>query len=296
MKRLFLSIALLAGITGSALAMSSDSSCRFVFREVFLMGGSVNGRQEPADIGDFKQFAPNSALLNSNFSGMNRNFMRRSGSVELAHLGIGFTVGKKGPLYRAAIGLGTGARLEGRYSRDMRKTIDTLYSPSTGRTAYVDTLYGESYYFESASQILNLDASAIWRSRDHKRWSLFGGVGASVGITLNAWSEFTYSNYGYLRSGNYMLANREQVYNSSFYSNYEVTERYNNKMQSTFAVYAPLGIDFKMGTKRSFWKPIHFFYETRLRLQYYNIPELNSGFSGNAYHAFGIRYKFKYKR
>lgn len=293
MKHLLITIVLFSGITGTVRGGSADSSCRFAVREVFLMGGAVNSRQQAADIGDFKQFAPHSAMLNSNFSGMNKDFMRRSGSVDLAHLGVGFTLGSKGPLYRAAIGLGTGARLEGRYSRDYRKTIDTLFSPSTGRTAYVDTLYGESYYFESASQIITLDASAIWRSKDHRRWSLFGGVGASVGITLNAWSEFTYSKYGYLRSGNYMLANREQQYNSSFYSNYEVTESYSNKMQSTFALYAPLGIDFKMGTKRSFWKPIHVFYETRLRLQYYNIPELNSGFSGTAYHAFGIRYKFK---
>ena len=68
-------------------------------------------------------------------------------------------------------------------------------------------------------------------------------------------------------------------------------DTYTNKMQSTIAVYVPLGIDFKMGTKKSFWKPIHVFFETRLSIQYYNIPELDSRIQGNAYNAFGIRYK-----
>jgi hypothetical protein len=70
-------------------------------------------------------------------------------------------------------------------------------------------------------------------------------------------------------------------------------ELYSLKTVIGGSVYLPAGVDFRIGKRREFWKPVHLFYEIRPQVLYTNIPELGSSLRGGIQQGFGIRVKWR---
>ena len=77
-------------------------------------------------------------------------------------------------------------------------------------------------------------------------------------------------------------------------SHHTYDERYEsevfiNENISAFSVYLPMGIDFRMGRKKEFWKRLHLFYEIRPGIDFIKIPELGNFSNGSFQNGFGLK-------
>ena len=80
--------------------------------------------------------------------------------------------------------------------------------------------------------------------------------------------------------------------NSRYVGSLERTERVQNKAQVRAALFIPMGLDFKLCKKNSFWKHLHLFQETRFKIEYRSVPELkiHSGLGASYSFMFGWKY------
>jgi hypothetical protein len=62
---------------------------------------------------------------------------------------------------------------------------------------------------------------------------------------------------------------------------------FTNKKKFACAAYVPLGVDFRIGKKRAFWKRTHLFYE--LRPSVTTIPELRTFANAGVQQGIGLR-------
>ncbi|HPS71758.1 MAG TPA: hypothetical protein PLM70_05865 [Bacteroidales bacterium] len=79
---------------------------------------------------------------------------------------------------------------------------------------------------------------------------------------------------------------------NNFYDNYDGTsesEMINNNNNFGFSAYIPLGVDFRIGKKRDFWKRIHLFYELRPNINVTYIPNLRSITNTSINHGIGCK-------
>ena len=67
------------------------------------------------------------------------------------------------------------------------------------------------------------------------------------------------------------------------------TEYYKNKNNFGFSAYIPMGIDFRIGRKRKFWKQIHLFLELRPGINGTSIPELRTIVNSSMQYGFGLK-------
>jgi hypothetical protein len=65
------------------------------------------------------------------------------------------------------------------------------------------------------------------------------------------------------------------------------------KKQYDFGAYLPLGVDFRIGNKRDFWKRIHLFYEARPSINMTAIPELRTITNASIFHGLGVKVKWE---
>lgn len=266
-------------ISTSAFAEKSDSSKRFRINEAFLMGGSSVRHSEAGSLNDFKILAPNSVLLQSNFNNFEKFQFESSGIYSMLACGVGFQkVDRPGrPTFRIALNIGSGKSIEGSYRRSASYIVDTFISTTTGEHIYEDSTVNENYRFNFYSRIISLDISVLWRTQNNNKFTLFGGIGLTAGKSDISRTFINYSFYSYRRPpfGQGHLRKSYQLSNE--------VEYHFNKTQTYCVAYIPFGIDYRLSKKSNFWKQIHLFYEGRIRIEYYDIPELST----NTQFAFG---------
>ena len=84
------------------------------------------------------------------------------------------------------------------------------------------------------------------------------------------------------------------LFNDIIYSNgTHQLETFENKGGFGFGVYAPLGIDFQVGKKRNFWKPMHLYMELRPGFNVNQIAGLGTSFSAGNFSNIGLRFHIK---
>jgi hypothetical protein len=155
------------------------------------------------------------------------------------------------------------------FNKEDRKTYDTLISSQTGQTVYADSVITKMYNMYYSSEQLRLDASLIFRTNPESRWSLFTGIGITAGVSVKASTNIEYSGsdsneFRYM-NGNISTQNWWKT---------SKTESHKNKNNVTASAFVPIGVDFRLGSKREFWKKIHLFYEMRPGINITSIPEL----------------------
>jgi hypothetical protein len=175
-------------------------------------------------------------------------------------------------------------------SRSVTTPWDTLTSAQTGEQILIDSVHTQSYSFDYWVDHLRLDASMIFRTVRESRWSWFGGIGMTFGPSLQSESSVQSISTRTVRTGN--------IQANHFYDpdGDDVTienENFTLKTVIGGSVYIPAGVDFRVGKKREFWKPVHIFYEIRPQVIFTSIPELDPSFRAGIQQGFGIRVKWR---
>lgn len=262
--------------------------------EIYIQTGFFSERNTNGSLTDFKSLAPQSILLNSDFTGysLSNGFSLSSNTMFSVMLGLQFsdkqkTTYKSNPLLRLGISYFSGTTLTGGLYKEDRKPYDTLTSTQTGQTAYVDSVNSRHYNMNYSSEQLRFDGSLIFRTNPEARWSIFTGIGITAGLSINANTDIYYSNSGRTET-RYPNGNTSSSYGNSSSDNYK-TEKFRNKNNFGASTYIPMGIDFRMGKKREFWKHTHLFYELRPGINITSIPELRTITNASVQHGLGLR-------
>ncbi|MEY5000618.1 MAG: hypothetical protein RLZZ211_654 [Bacteroidota bacterium] len=278
MKKLLLSLALLSW---------GNSQAQLSFEGVYLQSGAFFGAAK-GSLADFQTLAPQSVLLQQDLSAYQSSpFFNLSFPGQSQSLSVGLKLGKM-PNATLRLGLmhtnqNNALSTGGGYTESFR--IDTLTSSQSGTQYFVDSFSTHSYNANYSQEQLRLDASLIFRYNADKRWSFYGGIGANFGLSYNCVTNVEHSVYPYGDSyGLNML---------SSYSGTHEHETFENKGGFGFGVYAPLGIDFQVGKKREFWKPIHLYTELRPGFNVNQIAGLGTSFSAGNFSNIGLRFHIK---
>lgn len=258
----------------------TDKKCSFHITEVQLQNGFQLNPMPHTNLLDFQAMAPNSALLATDFSSFSlANRQATGGSFHALSVGIKFK--KSNPTLRLGIAYLMNNNLNMAYEKVIKYAYDTLTSSQTGTQTILthDSLY--RYSMTNLSKQLRLDAALIFRTNESARWSLYAGVGASLGYTIESTTriDYTIENVDRPKSKENTIASRQ-------------TEIFENKNYLTSSIYAPLGIDFRMGKKREFWKHLHLTYELKPSINFVAIPEIKTATVVGMVSTGGLRYSF----
>lgn len=253
--------------------------------EAYLTGGFSNGEMRTTSHADFQLLAPNSLILENNSGALDATPIyyspyRSSGGFSL-QTGIQF-IDKKNdklknnPTIRLGLGYGRVSQFNGWSSTEDRTAYDTLIGQNTGEVHYLDSIKSKTINGNYTYERITLDASIIFRTNHESRWSVYGGLGFSFGMSINAHTTLTYRemNYtnirGYTNNAPlYLPVNGEGVYN----------EHHQNKSALGGSVYVPLGVDFRLGDGSTFWNMFHLFAEAQPGVNFQNVPELDKTIS-----------------
>lgn len=258
----------------------TDKKCSFHITEVQLQNGFQLNPMPHTNLLDFQAMAPNSALLATDFSSFSlANRQATGGSFHALSVGIKFK--KSNPTLRLGIAYLMNNNLNMAYEKVIKYAYDTLTSSQTGTQTILthDSLY--RYSMTNLSKQLRLDAALIFRTNESARWSLYAGVGASLGYTIESTTriDYTIENMDRPKSKENTIDSRQ-------------TEIFENKNYLTSSIYAPLGIDFRIGKKREFWKHLHLTYELKPSINFVAIPEIKTATVVGMVSTGGLRYTF----
>lgn len=227
-----------------------------------------------SSLDDFQKLAPESVILNSDLSEYeNQNFGTSSGSSSGFSVLLGFKLKDSSGefnnrrILRVGFSYGYNQSLYYNLTKSDRTTIDTLVSIQTGEEFYIDSVSSETISMDYSSHVFMLDASLVFKTDADARWSLYGGVGISLGLNLNPRVDVYYNNFEAFESPQ---NNPSNIISGTFSS-----EQFSTKSGIMAGVYLPGGVDFRLGD-RPFWYRTHLIYELRPSLLVSDIPELKT--------------------
>lgn len=247
---------------------------------------------------DYRALAPQSDLT-TDLSGS--NLYRTSivsGRTSLSiMMGIQFSDKEKSfykanPKLRLGFTFSPGKSFYGGSFKENRFPFDTLVSSQTGENIYIDSVITESNGVFYNSDQIRLNASLIFSTNPEKRWALYSGIGVTAGISLNQNTTVSYSKNG--RTDEVQAINPNMHSNITGYSTtYEsISESYRNKTNFGFSAYIPVGVDFRIGNKREFWKRTHLFFEFQPAVDVTSVPELKTYTNLRFNSGLGLRVNF----
>lgn len=268
---------------------------RMAIHDFYVQPGMVLQGNANANLADFQKMAPQSSILKTDLSGYSKSggFGFDADAMLTVLMGIQFsdkqkTAYKKNPLLRVGISYLSGGIINGYFNQNMTKPYDTLTSSQTGQVVYRDSIINRSVSMNYRSQQIRLDASFIFRTNPEARWSLYAGIGVTAGVSLNASTNISYSSSN-------TISNDNNSSNGGFFGNYYSgpsnyrTENHENSTNIGASVYIPMGVDFRLGRKREFWKRTHLFYEARPGINMNSIPELGTMLNATVQQGIGLR-------
>lgn len=268
---------------------------RMVIHDFYVQPGMVMQGNTNANLADFQKMAPQSSILKTDLSGYTKSggFGFDADAMLSILLGIQFsdkqrTAYKKNPLLRVGVSYLSGGIINGYFNQNITKPYDTLSSAQSGQILYRDSIINKSVSMNYRSQQIRLDASFIFRTNPDARWSLYAGIGLTAGVSLNAATNVSYSSSNTISGGN-------NSSNGGFFGNYysdpsqSKTESHTNSTNIGASVYVPMGVDFRLGRKREFWKRTHLYYEARPGINMNSIPELGTIMNATVQHGIGLR-------
>jgi hypothetical protein len=258
-------------------------------------------KENGSTLSDFKQLAPTSVLLseipNSSVQGE-----KSQKSNHFYSLLIGLQLNNKSdspykgsPILRLGISSGYSTAMSNGYHLQTSGRYDTITFSQNGTTLFIDSTFLEYNFMNYSAHQIKLNASLNFTTKPEKRWSLFGGIGAAAGISVDAKTDIYRSidrNIG-IASGQQI--NSPYLYNTNMSNGYYTgidrkNESFKNKTNTTLSAFLPIGVDFRLGTLRDFYKKIHLFYEFRPTVNYTFVPELRTFCTISLQHSLGIRY------
>lgn len=268
---------------------SSPKTPRIVIRDVFVNTGFIAAANPVNGLEDFKTIAPTSELLKNELSSFNLTKRPDALINPLFGMQMGMQFRRKGtttyrsnPLLRVGFSYSSGPVLAYSLSQQLSQAADTLISSQTGQQYFVDSIFRQTYDMYLNAQLLQLDASVIFRTNQNARLSAYAGAGFSVGAAINASTDIRYSENKYSNS---------QYDSDSYHSNpsAEKSEHFNAGSLSSYSIYTPLGADCRVGKGDGFLSKLHLFYEIRTGIRMSSVSGLTTIKSPYFQNNFGIR-------
>ena len=290
--RLFLIVPVLFIVTALNAQDSVTYHC-FNPVQVSISTGLYSQGRLYATFNEFKSLAQGSELLRNDLTGFNTSDYSINNSTGAYNFLLGFRLKEKNsnklkanPVFRLGFTYLQQMSLYKEYHRKETFAYDTLVSSQTGQEYYVDSVSDQNYYLENLSDVLALELSTNWSTRPDKRWSFFGGVGISGGLSLNSVTNISYQRRSKLESGNDGDFNISNSGKGFFESK---DEMYTNKANSFYAAFFPVGINWRIGKRSEFLRKAHLFMEFRPGVSVRNIPETRTYARTFMHHAIGIK-------
>lgn len=294
MKIALLSLVLFFSNQVLVLAQEQQDSNISIFsvQDVNVQLGFITGGNTRLSLEEFKLFAPKSELLNNELweKSDRRGLMVSVKGLFSMQMGIHFGDKQKmkyksNPFLRLGFTYYSGMSFAGDFELKERHSSDTLQSGQTGQQILIDSITNSTLRCRYRLQQLRLDASLIFRTNPAARWSLYTGLGMTGGLSIKASTDIDYT-----RSSSTEIIYSDGTSNShhTYDERYE-SEVFINENISAFSVYLPMGIDFRMGRKKEFWKRLHLFYEIRPGIDFIKIPELGNFSNGSFQNGFGLK-------
>jgi len=291
-----LSVVILLTISFSVFAQEQQPKTvkKISIHDICIQIGSYWERNTNGTLTDFKTLAPQSVLLNSDFTGYsqyNKRYLTNNTMFSVM-MGIQFsdkqkTNYKANPLLRVGVSYFSGTSLTGTLYKEERKSYDTLTSAQTGQKIYFDSVNTKNYSMDYSWDQLRFAGSLIYRTNPEARWSLYAGIGIAAGLSINANTAICFNKFDRIET-RYSNNNNSSLSDCSISDNFK-TEIYRNKNNFIVSTYIPMGIDFRIGKEREFWKRIHLFYELEPCIYSISIPELRTITNACIQQGFGLR-------
>jgi len=288
-----ISISLLSILSSTA---QESSKAKLVFNGVSLYTGVLSHQGQVGSLSDFKKLAKGSELLETDLTGYDVNSLfygNESGSIGGVNVHFKFVNDQKVDQkifssMRFGISLADGRNLSKSYSKSEDFRVDTLTSSRSGEEYYVDSTASQNLYLDYSQSQVFLSAAYLIGSNPEERFSFFTGVGLMSGIAIDASTYISKSNSSYTENSRSINDELTREYNSKSEDEY-----FKNKMAFTMIASIPIGVDFRIGTVRKFWKGSHLMLEYQPSLYYYSIPELNTSTMTTA-SIWSFTYKFQF--
>jgi hypothetical protein len=279
---------------GYAQVTPSKKIKRVSLHDFNVQTGLFVERNTNVGVEEFKSLAPQSVLLQNNL----QNYAQFNGNSTTGNnafsvmLGLKFSNKEKqqyksNPTLRLGITYFAGSTLTSSYSKGDRTLFDTLTSSQTGQTILVDSVVSQSYNMNYSAEQLRFDGSLIFRTNPEARWSFFTGIGVMAGLSINAQTTINY---------NKRISAETRNSNSTYLSLYDysdsfssIDETFRNSSNFGFTGYIPMGVDFRIGKKKEFWKRTHLFIELRPAINITSIPELRTFANTGLQQGLGLR-------
>lgn len=286
MKKLNLGLAILGVVIFSS-SNAQENTPRVRISEFHLQTGFQYYPNGTTSLEDFQKLAPNSILLKEDLSSYS-SFGYYNGTGNFSSVQLGLTSkSRPNALLRVGITNMLGVSgLQNGFTKQDYFPYDTLTSSLTGEQTFIDSGSYQSYFMNHSSRQIRLDAALIFRTDAAARWSLFAGIGASLGLNYNATTYISYSTNNFINNQN----SNYYSYNSSNGS--EKTESFTTKNYLTTTAFIPMGVDFRIGKKQAFWKRLHLYYEIKPSISMTQIPELRTITTINMTQALGLKVTF----
>jgi hypothetical protein len=286
MKKLNLGLAIL-GVVIFSNSNAQEKTPRVRISEFHLQTGFQYYPSQTTSLEDFQKLAPNSILLKEDLPSQNSmGYYNGRGNFSSVQLGLTF---KNHPNALLRVGLSNMgvSGLQNSYSKQEYFPYDTLTSSLTGEQTFIDSVSSQSYFMNHSSRQIRLDAALIFRTDASARWSLFAGIGASLGVNYNATTYISYYRNNYINN-----QNGNSYYNGYSNNGSEKTETFTTKNYLTTTAYIPMGVDFRIGKNKVFWKRLHLYYEIKPSISMTQIPALRTITTVNMTQALGLKVSF----
>ncbi|MEY3048671.1 MAG: hypothetical protein RL365_709 [Bacteroidota bacterium] len=285
MKKTFIFL----GFLGASITVFSQIK----FTQVHLSSGAY--RQfgfTQSNITDFNPLAPGSSILMKDFSNYessmgyyNFNYpfgMGMQNTSSFQSLQVGLSLPKCQGTLRLGISNFSNQLMSAYGSYYESHVVDTLISSQNGSMTFVDSTISRNVYGNYNNQQIRIDAAYVWEMNVGERWAFSAGAGFSFGLSYQSQTSLHYAEY----------TNSYQGYGS--HTGDQTTtiesETYKSPIAWGSNIYVPLGINFRIGTKRAFWKPWMIYSELRPQFSFNSIPNSGVKFSPGVGSSSGIRY------
>ncbi len=228
------------------------------------------------DVPNFRILVPESEILKHTDSGYSKGiaYGDYSGNYRnVMSIQVGFHPRQRNtdkinpnPEFRIGVSYFSGTGFSIGLYKETRKPYDTVQYPS-GRNIYYDSVQTDQIGISFRSDYVCADFSLIFRTNAKARWNIYAGAGISGGISLNNEVRIHHTTRFSIEE------------NNSFWKGFpgeREEENFRAKTNYRTSVYIPLGVDFRIGKKRIFWKPIHLFFEARPGINFLMIPDVTT--------------------
>jgi hypothetical protein len=258
-------------------------------------------KENGSTLSDFKQLAPTSVLLNEIPSTSVQGGNSLNNDYFYSFL-IGLQLNNKSnapykgsPILRLGISSGYSTSISNSYLLQTSGRYDTITFSQNETTLFVDSTLLEFNSMNYSAHQIKLNASLNFTTKPAKRWSVFGGIGLAAGISVDAKTDIYRSIDRNIDIASGQQINSPYLYNTNMSNGYYTgvdrkNESFKNKTNTTLSAFLPIGVDFRLGTLRDFYKKIHLFYEFRPTVNYTIVPELRTFCNISLQHSLGIRY------